>query len=446
MALRTSNIIDAPIDEVFSWHERPGAIRRLSPPWQPVRVEQEAASLRDGRAVLRLPGGVRWVAQHGDYEPPHQFVDTLVSLPLPWRHRHEFEAVSPSSTRLTDVVETPIPGSLLDEMFRYRHRQLVGDLDSQRILRVLQPDPMTIALTGSSGLIGSALAAFLGTSGHTVIKLVRREGRSAEERTWDPEDPDPGALDGVDAVVHLAGASIAGRFTDEHKALVRRSRIEPTRRLARTLAAMADGPRVLVTASAVGVYGPDREDELLTEDSAPGRGFLADLVTDWEAATEPAAEAGVRVVQVRNGIVQSPAGGMLRVLRPLFRTGLGGALGGGSQWVPWISIDDALDVFARCVVDPELRGPVNAVAPNPVHNSTYTATLGKVLRRPARLPVPSFGPRLLLGEEGAREFVLAGQRVVPERLNAVGHTFRHPTLEACLRHLLGRVGPEGTER
>ena len=445
MALRTSNIIDAPIDEVFAWHERPGAIRRLAPPWQPVRVVQEASSLRDGRAVLRLPGGVRWVAQHEDYEPPSRFVDTLVSLPLPWRHRHEFEAITPMSTRLTDVVETPVPGSLLDEMFRYRHRQLVGDLEAQRTLRSLQPQPLTIAVTGSSGLIGSAFSAFLGTGGYTVVKLVRRDGQSPEERRWDPQSPDPRALDGVDAVVHLAGASIAGRFTDEHKALVRRSRIEPTRRLAETMGAMVDGPRVLVTASAVGVYGPDRRDEVLTEDSARGGGFLADLVTDWEEATAPAAEAGVRVVQVRNGIVQSPAGGMLRLLRPLFSTGLGGALGSGSQWVPWIGLDDVLDIFARCVVDPDLRGPVNAVAPNPVQNSTYTATLGRVLRRPARFPVPSLGPRLLLGEQGAREFALAGQRVVPERLGAVGHTFRHPTLEACLRHLLGRAGPEGLE-
>ena len=149
-------------------------------------------------------------------------------------------------------------------------------------------------------------------------------------------------------------------------------------------------------------------------------------MTDWEAATAPAAEAGVRVVQVRNGIVQSPAGGMLRLLRPLFSAGLGGTLGGGRQWVPWIGIDDVLDILARCVVDPGLRGPVNAVAPNPVRNSTYAATLGRVLRRPARLPVPSFGPRLLLGEQGAREFALAGQRVVPERLIAVGHTFPPP--------------------
>ena len=443
MALRTSNIIDAPIDEVFSWHGRPGAIRRLSPPWQPVRVVQEASSLRDGRAVLRLPGGLRWVAQHSDYEPPHRFVDTLVSLPLHWRHRHEFEAISPASTRLTDVVETPVPGSLLDEMFRYRHRQLIGDLDAQRTLRALQPEPLTVAVTGSSGLIGSALAAFLGTSGHAVVKLVRRERRSPEERMWDPGAPDLGALDGVDAVVHLAGASIAGRFSAEHKALVRRSRIEPTRRLAQTMAAMVNGPRVLVTASAVGVYGPDRGDELLTEDSASGGGFLADLVTDWEAATEPAAEAGVRVVHVRNGIVQSPAGGMLRLLRPLFSSGLGGPLGDGQQWVPWIGIDDVLDIFARCVVDPGLRGPVNAVAPNPVRNSTYAAALGRVLRRPARLPVPSFGPRLLLGDQGASEFALAGQRVVPERLVAAGHSFRHGTLEACLRHLLGRVGAGG---
>ncbi len=443
MGLRASNLIEAPIDEVFSWHARPGAIRRLTPPWQPVRVVQEASSLRDGRAVLRLPGGVRWVAQHESYEPPHLFVDTLVSLPLPWRHRHEFDAVSPMRTRLTDVVETPIPGSLLDEMFRYRHRQLVGDLQAHHALRALYPDPLTVAVTGASGLIGSALCAYLTTGGHRVIRLVRRAGRSPDERTWDPDAPDPRSLAEVDALVHLAGASIAGRFTDSHKALVRRSRIEPTRRLAETLAAMSDGPRVLVTASAVGCYGPDRGDEVLTEDSLLGDGFLADLVRDWEAATAPAGEAGVRVVQVRNGIVQSPVGGMLRLLRPLFSAGLGGSLGGGRQWVPWIGIDDVVDVLARCVVDPELRGPVNAVSPNPVRNGTYAATLASVLRRPARLPVPSFAPGLLLGEQGAREFALAGQRAVPERLLEVGHSFRHRTLEACLRHLLGRVGPYG---
>src|ERR1700722_5421815 len=158
-------MIEAPIDEVFSWHARPGAIRRLTPPWQPVRVVQEASSLRDGRAVLRLPGGLRWVAQHEGYEPPHLFVDTLVSLPLPWRHRHEFDAVSPTRTRLTDVVATPIPGSLLDEMFRYRHRQLVGDLQAEHTLRALHPDPLTVAVTGASGLIGSALCAYLTTGG-----------------------------------------------------------------------------------------------------------------------------------------------------------------------------------------------------------------------------------------------------------------------------------------
>jgi uncharacterized protein len=443
VGLRASNIIEAPIDEVFAWHARPGAIRRLTPPWQPVRVVEEATSLRDGRAVLRLPGGVRWVAQHEAYDPPRLFVDRLVSLPLPWRHCHEFDAVSPSHTRLTDVVETPIPGRLLDEMFRYRHRQLVGDLAGHRTLRDLQPDPLTVAVTGASGLIGSALCAFLTTGGHRVIRLVRRAGLSPDERTWDPEAPDPQSLADVDALVHLAGASIAGRFTDSHKLLVRRSRIEPTRRLAEAMAGMIDGPRVLVTASAVGCYGPDRGDELLTEDSAPGDGFLADLVRDWEAATAPAAEAGLRVVQVRNGIVQSPAGGMLRLLRPLFSAGLGGPLDGGRQWVPWIGIDDVLDVLARCVVDPDLRGPVNAVAPNPVRNRTYTATLARVLRRPALLPVPSFAPGLLLGEQGAHEFALAGQRAVPQRLLARGHSFRHRTLEGCLRHLLGRAGPDG---
>lgn len=442
MGLRMSTTVDAPRDEVYSWHERPGAIHRLAPPWQPVQVAEEASSLCDGRAVLRLPGGVRWVAQHEDCEPPRLFVDTLVSLPLRWQHRHEFEAVSASTTRVTDVVDTPVPSSFLREMFLYRQRQLAGDLAAHRSLRALQSGPLTIAVTGSSGLIGSALCAFLSTGGHRVVRLVRRDQRGDGERRWDPDAPDARSLAGVDGVVHLAGASIAGRFTAAHKQLVRSSRIGPTRRLAETLAAMSGGPRVLVTASAVGFYGPDRGDELLSEDSGPGDGFLAELVQDWEAATAPAVDAGIRVVQVRNGIVQSPRGGLLRILRPLFSAGLGGPLGGGRQWVPWIGIDDVLDVLTRCVIDPGLHGPVNAVAPHPVRNADYGATLAKVLRRPAVLPVPALGPQVLLGAEGAHEFALAGQRAVPDRLLARGHSFRHPSLEDCLRHLLGRVGTE----
>ncbi|MBO0731376.1 MAG: TIGR01777 family oxidoreductase, partial [Acidimicrobiaceae bacterium] len=245
-------------------------------------------------------------------------------------------------------------------------------------------------------------------------------------------------LDGVDGVVHLAGAPIAGRFTAGHKQAVRDSRVGPTGRLARLLAQTAGGPRVLVCASAIGYYGPDRGEEVLEEESGRGEGLLADLVADWEAATRPAGAAGVRVVNVRTGLVQSPRGGVLRLLRPLFLAGMGGRLGAGQQWWSWIDIDDVTDIYARALIDDALEGPVNAVAAQPVQNREYTATLARVLRRPALVPVPAFGPQVLLGPEGAREFAHASQRVRPARLIAAGHTFRRPTLEACLRHQLGR--------
>ena len=193
-----------------------------------------------------------------------------------------------------------------------------------------------------------------------------------------------------------------------------------------------------MTASAIGIYGPDRGDEILTETSPRGEGFLADVVAGWEDAAAPAAAAGIRTVQVRTGIVQTPRGGMLRLLSPLFEAGLGGRLGTGKQWLAWIALDDLLDIYLRAVLDPGLSGPVNAVAPEPVRNIDYTRTLAAVLRRPAVLPVPGFGPRLLLGDEGAREIAQASQDVRPERLIQAGHQFRQPELEGALRHLFGR--------
>jgi len=449
MGLKYSSVVDAPLDEVFAWHARPGAISRLMPPWPPVRVEREAGSVRDGRAVLRLPAGLRWVAAHqsGEYEPPHEFADALTSLPLsavlPWRHTHQFAPAGQRATRVTDVVDTPLPARALRPMFAYRHRQLAADLAVQARARELCPDPLTIAVTGSGGLIGTALTALLTTGGHHVIRLVRRPPRHAGERRWRPEDPAPDLLNGVDAVIHLAGASIAGRFTPGHKQEIRDSRILPTHRLAELAADSAPGLRAFVTASAIGIYGPDRGDEVLTEASARGDGFLADVVAGWEDAAAPAARAGIRTVQVRTGIVQTPRGGMLRLLYPLFAAGLGGRLGDGKQWLAWIGLDDLLDIYLRAVTDPSLSGPVNAVAPAPVRNSEYTATLAGLLHRPALVPVPGFGPRLLLGTEGAREIAEASQYVCPQRLIDAGHHFRHPDLEAALRHMLGREPAAG---
>ena len=444
MGLKFSSVVDAPQDEVFAWHTRAGAITRLMPPWAPVQVEQEADSVRDGRAELRLPAGVRWAAAHqpGDYDPPNGFCDVLTSLPLaavlPWRHTHRFTPAGPSATRVTDIIETPLPPRLLRPMFAYRHRQLAGDLAAQARARELCPDPLTIAVTGTGGLIGTALAALLSTGGHHVIRLVRRPPRHAGERHWDPDDPAPDLLSGIDAVIHLAGPSIAGRFTPGRKQEIRDSRIIPTRRLAELAAASSPGLRAFVTASAIGIYGPDRGDEVLTETSARGEGFLADVVAGWEDATAPAARAGLRAVQVRTGIVQSPRGGMLRLLRPLFEAGLGGRLGSGKQWLSWIGLDDLLDIYLRAVTDAALSGPVNAVAPAPVRNAGYTAVLARVLHRPALVPVPGFGPRLLLGAEGAHEIAEASQHVRPQRLINAGHHFRYPQLEAALRHVLGR--------
>jgi uncharacterized protein len=449
MGLTYSSVVDAPLDEVFAWHARPGAITRLMPPWSLVQVEREAGSVRDGRAVLRLPGGLRWVAAHqpGEYDPPYEFADALTSLPLsaamPWRHAHRFTPVGERATRVTDVVETPLSARVLRPMFAYRHRQLADDLAAQARARELCPEPLTIAVTGSGGLIGTALTALLTTGGHRVIRLVRRPsqrgGGHAGERHWRPDDPAPDLLRGVDAVIHLAGASIAGRFTPSRKQEIRDSRIIPTRRMAELAAATSPGLRAFVTASATGIYGPDRGDEVLTETSTRGEGFLADVVAGWEDATVPAALAGIRTVQVRTGIVQTPRGGMLRLLYPLFAAGLGGRLGSGQQWLSWIGLDDLLDIYLRAVLGPGLSGPVNAVAPTPVRNAGYTAVLAEVLHRPALVPVPALGPRLLLGAEGARELAEASQYVRPQRLINGGHHFRCPELETALRHALGRA-------
>ena len=448
MGIEYASVVDHGIDEVFAWHTRPGAMRRLVPPWQPMKVVKETESLADGTAILGLPGGLRWIARHdpAGYDPPKQFRDVLSSdglMTLPprvigwWRHTHRFSDAGGGTTRVHDEVDTTVPGVMLRSTFAYRHRQLAEDLAAHRDAANAGGGPMVIAMTGSSGLVGTALAAFLSTGGHRVIRLVRRDPANSDERRWDPSQPAADLLDGVDGVVHLAGESIAGRFTDAHRRAIRDSRIEPTRRLAEVAAASTGGPSAFVSASAVGFYGYDCGDSLLDENSPRGDGFLAEVVADWEAATAPAADAGLRVVAVRTGIVQAAAGGTLKLLRPLFAAGLGGRLGSGRQWLSWVGIDDLLDIYYRALYDTRLTGPVNAVGPEPVRNTEYTKALASTMRRPALLPVPSFGPRLLLGRQGAAELAEADQRVVPAVLNALGHRFRHPDVRDALAHQLG---------
>lgn len=448
MGIEYECVVNHPRDEVWRWHSRRGAMRRLVPPWQPMSVVSEASSLADGVAVLGLPGGLRWVARHDPtaYVEGSRFADELSShgpASWPprvigrWRHTHSFTDAG-SGTRVCDRVEAPVPAAALRSTFVYRQRQLTDDLAAHRRAEVAGVAPLTVAITGSSGLVGSALSAFLSSGGHRVIRLVRGPAQSEDERCWEPEDPAPELLAGVDAVVHLAGASIAGRFTDKHRAAIRDSRIAPTRLLARAAASAPDGPRTFVSASAIGFYGADRGDTQLTEDSTRGEGFLADVVTDWEAATDPAREGGLRVVRVRTGIVQAANGGTLALLRPLFAAGLGGRLGSGRQWLSWIGLDDLVDVYHRVLYDQRFDGPVNAVGPEPVRNTEYTRELARVMHRPAVVPVPALGPRILLGADGARELAEASQRVVPAKLLAAGHPFRHPDVGDALAHQLGR--------
>ncbi len=446
MSIEHWSTVDAPIDEVFAWHGRPGALPRLLPPWLPGRVQREATSLADGRAALALPGGQAWVAQHDPrgFEAGRAFVDervddglrTAALAAIRWRHEHRF-APDGAGTRVHDRIETPIGSRALRPMLVYRHRQLADDLAAHATTRSRR---LRIAVTGASGLIGSQLCAFLTTGGHEVVRLVRR-GPAEGERRWDPDAPAPDLLEGLDAIVHLAGASIFGRFGPEHRRRVRESRIEPTRRLAELAA--TSGLSAFVSASGIGAYGAARGEELLTESSAAGDDFLARVVVDWESATAPAAAAGVRTVQIRTGLVQSPRGGMLMVLRPIYLAGGGGPLGGGRHWQSWIDFDDLLDVYLRAIVDERLSGPVNAVAPEPVRQRELARTLGQVLRRPALLPTPSLAPAALLGQQGARELALADPRVAPTKLLALGHRFRRPALEESLRHQLGRMRDAG---
>ncbi|MGN6160707.1 MAG: TIGR01777 family oxidoreductase [Marmoricola sp.] len=432
------SVIAAPVHEVFDWHARPGALPRLMPPWQPVHIVQAADSLRDGTTILGMPARRRWVAQHQPeaYREGERFADVLTSrpfvAPVSWHHVHDF-GEDPGGTLMTDSIETTLPDRLMRGMFRYRHHQLADEIAALQWSRALNPDRLTVAVTGASGTVGSALVPFLTVLGHRVITLVRHEAQRPDERQWDPEHPAPDLLAGVDAVVHLAGATVAGRFTAAHRSAIRDSRIEPTRRL--VAVAEGCGVRTFVCASAIGYYGSDRGDEELDEASVSGDGFLAEVVRAWESAAH---SATMRSVQIRTGIVQSPRGGALAVQLPLFRAGVGGPLGSGRQWTAWIGIDDLLDVYLRALVDERLTGPVNAVAPQPVRQRAYARTLSSVLNRPGFVPTPALALRIVLGSEGAAELPLASQRVVPAALQEVGHDFRYTELEPALRHLLGR--------
>lgn len=445
--------VPVPVDELFRWHERPGAFERLSPPWDGVKVLGRTGGIRSGdRVTISAPLGPlplcsEWEIEHRDYVENRQFKDVLLKGPFPyWEHTHRFCEADGGRSVLEDEIEYELPfgalggtlgrglvRSTLERVFRYRHQVLLNDLSEHRGV-----PPLRFAVTGSGGLVGSALVPFLTTGGHEVVRIVRTKAVREGQLFWSPERGalDGSPLSGFDAVIHLAGEPIvSGLWTKEKREEISRSRREGTRTLSDAILKLEAPPKCVVSASAIGFYG-SRGEELLDERSAPGTGFLSEVTRDWEEASAPLREAGVRVVNLRIGIVLSPRGGALRPMLPPFRAGLGGPIGDGGQYMSWISLDDLVRTIYFAAREPSLAGPVNAVAPHPVTNTEFTKTLGAVLNRPAFLRVPAIALRKTLGDL-AGETLLASQRVRPGVLEGRGFRFLHPGLEGALRFCLG---------
>ncbi len=444
--------VAAAAEKVYQWHERPGALERLIPPWESIEVLHRDPGLEAGtRVYLRMRKccvKVNWIAEHLSCNPGRGFVDIQARGPFAsWRHNHVFHPLDGANSDLEDTIDFSVRGGWLghllfgrcarvqtERMLAYRHRVTGHDLAC--IGRYSDAPSLRILVSGASGLVGAALTAFLRTAGHRVWTLTRGVPTSIESIQWDPSkgEIDAEKLENFDAVVHLAGENVAsGLWTDKKKRKIRDSRVEGTKLLVDALSQLTVPPKTFVAASAVGYYG--NGEEPVDEDSPRGAGFLAAVCEDWEAAASDFDRG--RVVRLRLGVVLSPRGGALRKMLPAFRMGLAGPLGAGKQGFPWVALDDVVYQIYHALMDSALSGPYNVVAPDTVNNHSFTKTLGKVLRRPTIFHAPAFAINGLLGEMG-REMLLEGRAVVPKRLEEAGYGFAYPRLEQCLRHLLGR--------
>lgn len=452
-----SSSLPVSVEEAFAYHDRPGALNRLIPPWESVEIEHSDNSLAVGSRVImktRIFGfPFRWVAEHTEYDPPNLFADTQISGPFAaWNHQHKFESAGDYS-RLHDCIEYRVPfgpigrllgggkaRSTLETMFAYRHRLTHDDLT----LQADRPsEKLRVAISGCSGLVGGQLRSLLTLLGHQVNPIVRSvDDNESSIAAW--EDPrEATRLAEVDAVVHLAGKSIASsRWTDKVKQEIRDSRVIKTRELCETLAGLDRKPSVLVCASATGIYG-DRGDERLDEESDLGRDFLSEVAEEWESACQPAIDAGIRVVNARLGLVLSPNGGALqKMLLPA--KFCGGALGSGNQWYSWIALDDVVGAIYHAITDESIAGAVNFVSPEPITNRDFAATLASVLGRPALIPAPAFLLRTALGEM-ADGLLLTSTRVQPRCLLQAGYRYRFTSLREFLRYTLGLERLESAE-
>jgi uncharacterized protein (TIGR01777 family) len=448
-----SSTLPVSAQAAYRWHARPGAFERLNPPWDPVTVIEPPESLEVGTRVI-LRGGIgpfrpRMRFEHTLCEPGSRFVDEQVQGPFrQWRHEHRFlPGTEPGTSILEDRLEVDGPlGGLsegllrrkLDRLFRYRHTVTRNDLAQWS--HVADLPPREILITGGTGLVGRHITAFLLAQGHHVQWLSRSPG--PDSLAWDPASGQIPAerIAQADVVIHLAGENLLGRWTAAKRRAIRESRVQSTALLARTLAETGRTDQVFLCASGANAYGYQLDEPV--DESAPyGDGFLADVCRDWEAAADPARAAGIRTVFLRSGVVLSAGGGALSMMLPAFCVGLGGPLGRGRQRFAWIAIDDLASLVQHCMIRPDLEGPVNVVAPETPPQGVFARTLGRVLRRPARLPVPAAALRLLLGPM-ADETLLADLPVRPKKLLESGYGFPYGSLQPVLAHLVGRADPD----
>jgi len=441
---------------LFDWHERPGAFERLQPGWQPGRVVSRTGGITPGSRVdveVPLLGGLvhqRLLVEHRDYQDGQEFTDVQLKGPFArWEHRHLMQAAADGTSILDDRIDYELPlgpiGDLaagwfvrgeLDRLFAFRHARTKADLVMHA--RFADQPRRTVAITGGSGLIGQALTGLLRTGGHTVRWITRSPDHDRRDIGWNPAagDLDPAALEGVDSVIHLAGANVGERWTSSHKAAIRSSRVLGTRTLVAAMRLMKTPPKVLISGSAIGYYG-DGGATMIDEESPVGSGFLADVCAEWEREAVAAESIGMRVALARTGVVLSAAGGALAKMLPPFRVGVGGPMGSGDQYLSWISLEDEVAALHWLLMHGESRGAYNLTGPAPATNADFARALGHVLRRPALLPLPSFALTALFGEM-AQSTILDGQRVLPVRLEREGFTFQHASLESALRFELGR--------
>ena len=447
--------VNSNVEDTFAWHERKGSFRRLMPPWEVAEEVRADDTLEEGaQRIFRFPMGpikMKWIARHSKYNPPHSFEDDMLKGPFKsWHHKHQFSQNEDGTSVVLDKVNYRLPMGFLGKlvagkMVRKRiermfyARQIRLERDLQRHSEFAHLPRKRILVAGSSGLIGRQLVAFLDTGGHDVWRLVRRDVKKGEkELKWLPESDEinPDDIEGFDVIIHLGGAGIGDkRWSKKRMKLIEDSRVNSTNLLANTIKNLSKKPELFMVASAMGWYG-ERGDEVLTEKSELGKGFLPRICNNWEQAANGIKDDGVRTINLRTGIVLDATGGALGKMLLPAKLGGGGPIGRGKQWYSWISMDDQIYSMHHLIMKQECEGVYNLAAPEPVRQKKFAKVLGKVLKRPAFIPTPPFAIWFLFGKMGVA-LTTESTRIIPERLTESGYEFEHSKLEPALRDSLG---------